>query len=446
MIDIKIEEQIIEKTIELINIPSFKTDSEENKPFGREIDNALDYYLNLANQLGFKTYKDTNGYFGEVTLGDSDESIGILGHLDVVEAGDLNNWKITQPFEGLVVDNKLYGRGAEDMKLPMVVMLYVMKMIKESDLKLKKNVKLIVGTDEENEFRCMKAYGNEFEFPEFGFTPDGAFPVINIEGSLIQYYASANEQVDFTIFGGSGLNITADWAEYSGSKCEELREYLNSNEIDYKYDSTANKVRVFGHSVHVMDIENGHNAINKLCCALHEIGETCNIIKFIAEQIGTDTTGSAMYGKIEDMYLGNLSLNVGTLEITQNSQSVGIDMRIPVLTDQVILIEITKNILKQYALEYLEYFNDTKVFVDENSDFVQTLLSTYNDVTNTQGKCIATRGGSYSKVAPGYVGFGMNFSQLLQADTAHQADEYYELQYLPLAIEIYYQAISKLIT
>lgn len=52
------------------------------------------------------------------TVGNEDSSAGTLvlnGHIDVVPPGDRTDWSV-DPFEGVVRDGKVYGRGASDMK------------------------------------------------------------------------------------------------------------------------------------------------------------------------------------------------------------------------------------------------------------------------------------------------------------------------------------------
>lgn len=42
------------------------------------------------------------------------------GHVDVVPTGREDMWRVTQPFVPKVVDGRLYGRGAGDMKAGIV--------------------------------------------------------------------------------------------------------------------------------------------------------------------------------------------------------------------------------------------------------------------------------------------------------------------------------------
>ncbi|MGK9070581.1 M20/M25/M40 family metallo-hydrolase, partial [Staphylococcus warneri] len=48
-------------------------------------------------------------------IGDGSPKLGISGHMDVVDAGDHNEWK-HDPFKLTEEDGKLYGRGTTDMK------------------------------------------------------------------------------------------------------------------------------------------------------------------------------------------------------------------------------------------------------------------------------------------------------------------------------------------
>ena len=82
--------QIIETTQKLIQIPSTHSNSQDpSNPFGKNINHALEYVLNIGKELGFRT-KNIDGYCGYIEFGEGAEILGIIGHLDVVPEGD--NW------------------------------------------------------------------------------------------------------------------------------------------------------------------------------------------------------------------------------------------------------------------------------------------------------------------------------------------------------------------
>ena len=66
-----------------VRIPSVKSEAEDGAPFGREIRNMLDTAMEDARKLGFAV-RDFDGYACDITLGEAEEKIAVLGHLDVV--------------------------------------------------------------------------------------------------------------------------------------------------------------------------------------------------------------------------------------------------------------------------------------------------------------------------------------------------------------------------
>ena len=143
--------EMIQKLQELIQIPSVYAESKNPlMPFGENSNRALEYILDLGNTLGFRT-KNVDGYCGYIEFGEGEEMLGIIGHLDVVPSGD--NWTYP-PFSGTIFDNKIYGRGAIDDKGPVIASLYAMKYVLDN-CKVNKRVRLILGLNEENDWRCI---------------------------------------------------------------------------------------------------------------------------------------------------------------------------------------------------------------------------------------------------------------------------------------------------
>jgi acetylornithine deacetylase ArgE len=71
----------------------------------------------------------------------------LSGHIDVVLAGDPSLWKVTGPFEPVVKDGKLYGRGACDMKGPDACILQAVKELAKESYKRQLSVVFTAGED-----------------------------------------------------------------------------------------------------------------------------------------------------------------------------------------------------------------------------------------------------------------------------------------------------------
>jgi acetylornithine deacetylase/succinyl-diaminopimelate desuccinylase-like protein len=80
------------------------------------------------------------------TLGPSDPGLQLCGHLDVVPAGE--GWS-TPPFEPVVKDGKIYGRGTADMKGGVAAILYAGKLLADSHHVLGRGLRFLFTPDEE---------------------------------------------------------------------------------------------------------------------------------------------------------------------------------------------------------------------------------------------------------------------------------------------------------
>jgi succinyl-diaminopimelate desuccinylase len=81
--------------------------------------------LQFGKRDGFETV-NLDGYAGHIEYGNQKEFVGMIGHLDVVPAG--NDWTY-DPY-GAEIHNKMYGRGTEDDKGPTIAAYYALKILK----------------------------------------------------------------------------------------------------------------------------------------------------------------------------------------------------------------------------------------------------------------------------------------------------------------------------
>ena len=71
------------------------------------------------------------------------------GHLDVVPAGSLDTWRTGDPWVGAIVDGRLVGRGAADMKGPVAAALAAAAAIRRAGIELAGTFELHLAADEE---------------------------------------------------------------------------------------------------------------------------------------------------------------------------------------------------------------------------------------------------------------------------------------------------------
>jgi succinyl-diaminopimelate desuccinylase len=231
---------LIRSTQEIVKIKSVEAPPLPGAPFGEGVNKALLYVLELAASFGFKTV-NLNGYMGYAEYGDGDEIVGILGHLDIVPEGD--GWSY-DPYGGQIHNNKIYGRGTQDDKGPIIAALYGLRAVKDSRLPLNKKVRIIFGTDEESGWLDIDYYKKNDIAPNLGFTPDGMFPVINAEKGAIniefkkEIVRKSKGMISIkSLNGGRAVNIVPDFCSCE-LKLKDMAKLMLRIQLSY----TAKKI------------------------------------------------------------------------------------------------------------------------------------------------------------------------------------------------------------
>jgi succinyl-diaminopimelate desuccinylase len=143
----------------LSQLIKFKTENPpvDNNEIQRFIKERLEEYGAQAqiHHLNHKAVPLTS------SLGKMDNNNFILyGHADVVPAGDLRKWKY-DPFSGKIIGNRIYGRGAVDMKggLAAAIAAFGLLTHYDAESQLAMGVSFVSVLDEENWFPTDKGYG-----------------------------------------------------------------------------------------------------------------------------------------------------------------------------------------------------------------------------------------------------------------------------------------------
>ncbi|WP_461612822.1 M20 family metallopeptidase [Clostridium sp. Marseille-QA1073] len=92
-------------------------------------------------------YEDRFNLIGDFK-GKGDKTLLFNGHVDTMPPGDISKWKIN-PWKPEIIDGKLYGLGAADMKSGLIASIMAVKLLKDAGIELPVNVKILSVVDEE---------------------------------------------------------------------------------------------------------------------------------------------------------------------------------------------------------------------------------------------------------------------------------------------------------
>jgi succinyl-diaminopimelate desuccinylase len=166
------KEEILEFAKSLIRIPTQNPPQENYEEIIKVLQEKLvDFELKIYS----KNSKPNLVVFWDVG---AKETLHINGHYDVVPA--TNNWN-SNPFEPIVKEGKLFGRGSCDMKSSLAVMTYSLIILKELGLIPTVNVELSFTCDEESGGQDGVGFlVNEKKVnPNYALILDGADQIIN---------------------------------------------------------------------------------------------------------------------------------------------------------------------------------------------------------------------------------------------------------------------------
>lgn len=448
------QQEMIDTLRTLVKYPSVRGVSSTNAPFGEACADVLNTFLEISSCYGFKT-KNIDSYAGTVEYGDNIR-LGILGHLDVVPVG--NNWTYP-PFDVTQKDGALYGRGTIDDKGPTVAALFAMRAIKDLNIPLSYGVRLIAGCAEETGSEDMEYYTEKEAFPELLFTPDSQFPLINTEKGRVHGIISAPIAMTaapccvLSIKAGQVFNAVPDTATavLRGFTEQEIRhviDHTGTHGLSFSFEETEDGLTfvVHGKAAHGSTPEEGINALTGLIKILSLLPlDGCDSTQYIHALnhlfAHGETNGEHVGIACEDEISGALTLAFCCFELNDTSCTGHLDIRFPLCTNKETIMDTFRSHCTPYGFEVCCTGVEPH-HVPEDSDFVQTLLSVYANVTGLDAKPIATGGGTYVHDTENGVAFGAEFPG--DENNMHGADEHIDIEKWIQSAVIYAHAIETL--
>lgn len=451
----KRQDELLAELQQLIQIPSVldEKQSSTDHPFGPEPLKALEWMLQKGQQAGMQV-KNVDQMAGHIEMGEGEELLGILGHVDVVPAG--KGWTYP-PFEGHIENDRLYGRGAIDDKGPTMAAWMAMKMVKEAGIPLNKRVRLIIGTDEESGFRCVKRYFEKEEMPHIGFAPDADFPIINAEKgiSTLRFTTAKVEQEEQlqSFQAGTRTNMVPDLATavvYGELDTieQEFEQFTQQHQLQGSIERKDHTIQLSleGKSAHAMEPNDGINAGVYLAEFLKDVVTTAGsktFVEFISTSFFNDSRGNAFGLNYNDEMSGDTTLNAGIISFDPaKGGTVDVSLRYSVTYDFEKQLTQCQTIMSDKGIAVDVTSNSKPHYIEESDDLIQSLSRVYERQTGEKATLLSIGGGTYARVLKKGVAFGMLFPG--EKDVAHQVDEFVDIPNLIKAVAIYADAICEL--
>jgi succinyl-diaminopimelate desuccinylase len=332
-----------------------------------------------------------------------DRDLHIISHLDTVPEGDISLWE-TNPYEPVVKDGKIYGRGAEDNHKAIVSSLLLLKMIFENNIEPKYNLSLIFVSDEEDGSTYgLKYLIDNFEeeifkkddlivVPDFG-TPTGEFIEIGEKGILwIKFNIKGKQCHGSTPENGLNADIVAFNFAY---------ELYNS--LYEKFDEVnpifLPKYSTFEPTILKNKVENPNTIPGYV-----EVVFDCRILPTY---------------KIEDVlkFIDEFIKNFDFKKYVKHY-------------DSSVEAEITYEILKAESPNY----------TDEDAEIIKELKKAIKKVLNRDAKLCGMGGGTVAAFLR-YKGYSVAVWGIGE-ETAHQPNEYIKIEDLIKMAEVFYEILK----
>lgn len=431
---------------QMMQIASVKGEPAPGAPFGKEPRRGMDLAMALGQSWGFETGVVNNavGYVQWSGKNSADghqkkavaandeldrEYIGIVGHLDVVPAGE--GWHFP-PFDLTESDGVLYGRGILDNKGPIMSCFYGMKVLKDDGFVPDKTLRILFGTDEESGMSDIPLYLEQEAPPVFGFTPDCKYPVVYGERGVV------------------GVTITTD---FEAAELAELSEIVGEqnrasvpDQLSVTLTGTGETIQVNGKRSPSNAPELGENAITLLAGKLSACQALSARLRayfsWLYDSFHEKHYGEGINLALADADSGKLILTPVTFQKLNDTQlALSLSFRYPVTVTEAEVISGMQQALFEGA--HLAVTRSMPgIMKDKEGPEIRKLTAIYEAATGADGTPVTTTGGTYARKMPNIIAFGPSFPG--QKGIAHNKDEYMAVADLKKNMEIYMAAIEAL--
>lgn len=432
-------EQQVKDLQNLITIPSVsRGEPQEGMPYGKNVYRALEEAKGIARKLGFKKVFDVEGRCGVVEYGEGEEILAVMAHLDVVPEG--TGWDYP-PYGAEIHDGKMYGRGTADDKGAAVSALYALAAVKNSGVKMKRRVRVLLGCDEERGSTGMARYREVEGEPTMAFTPDGEYPVVNSEMNIL--HITYRKNYEGAVFANVGAASNVIPGEAEAKIPGKVR--ITPMSPGFTGVFSGDRLHITGREGHASTPDKAQNALLGLIEALSAQDlprEDSITYRQLSVILGMYEHGEGMGVDREDAS-GRLTLAPTVLEAGEKGVELIFDCRYPASMTFGELKEKLDIRMGTLGFTCKEYGNSMGHYISPDSELVSSLMEVYRELTgDKEAKPLSMGGGTYAREFKNAVAFGPAVEGV--SSPCHIANEYVGLEEMRFNTQVMAEAIKRL--
>ena len=443
-------DDILKDLKEMVAIPSVAKGADGKYPFGKDAAAAVDKAMELCAKYDLNA-KNCDYYAMHAEIGSGEENAVVMAHLDVVPAGE--GW-LSDPFTMDIRDGFAYGRGVSDNKGPAIVALHCLRALRDAGVVGKRKLRVVLGSAEEIGMQDMGYYFSKEQTPTMGFTPDASYGLCHCEKGLFRFAVTGPVGEKIKSFkAGTVVNAVPYKAEADVLCCDEgfkkLSAAAEAAETTFDIARTEDGAHIVAHGVasHASLPQNGVNAAAHLVRLLCSVwGDKCGaLLRFMDEKIGLTYDGSLIGVKMSDEPSGDLTFNLGLVDIENGTGRFDVDIRYPATKKGADIDAVLRAQVESAGLTYELGSDEAPLYLPKDGPLVQLLSGAYEDVTGEKCDVFSMGGGTYARQMGGKgVAFGASFNE--DESNAHNCNECLNLEHYKLHAQICLEAMYRMFT
>ncbi|QQG27454.1 succinyl-diaminopimelate desuccinylase [Pectobacterium carotovorum] len=370
---------VIELAQQLIKRPSLSPNDEGCQALMIERLTAIGFTVEAMD------FGDTQNFWAWRGTG---KTLAFAGHTDVVPSGDESHWQ-HPPFEPIIRDGMLYGRGAADMKASLAAMVIAAE-------------------------RFVAAHPNHQGRLAFLITSDEEASAVNGTVKVVEALMARNERLDYCLVGEpSSTHVVGDVVKNG------------------RRGSITANLRVHGVQGHVAYPHLADNPVHRAAPALNEL-------------IATEWDQGNAFFPPTTMQIANIQAGTGSNNVIPGELSVQFNFRFSTELTDVLIQQRVAELLDRHQLNYtIDWTLSGQPFLTARGDLVDAVVNAvkhYNEVTpellttggTSDGRFIARMGAQVVELGP------------VNA-TIHKVDECVSAADLQLLSRMYQRIMEQLI-